>query len=486
MNVLHVAAEAFPLVKTGGLGDVAGALPHAQRAAGIDARLLLPGYPAVLKGLREVRNLRELGPAFGAARMRLVTGVMPDTGLPVIAVDSPWHFGRAGGPYQDAHGVEWADNLPRFALLGWLAAHLAASALDPEWTPAIVHAHDWHAGLACAYLHAHPARAAATVFTIHNLAFQGRFEMSEFGSLGLPPHYAGLDGIEFYRALSMLKGGLQLADRVTTVSPTYAREIATPEFGCGLEDVVRNRGAAVSGILNGIDEEVWNPNQDAVLASPYDAHDLAGKAACKRDLQESLGLAVDPAALLVCIVSRLSDQKGLDLLLGALPALLNSGGQLALQGTGEPALEKAFEAAAAQYPDRVAVRIAYDESMAHRFVAGADAICVPSRFEPCGLTQLYGLRYGTLPIVRRVGGLADTVSDAGDEREPRAGATGFTFEAATAGALAQAFQRAAARFRDRPAWNTLQQSAMATDHAWTRAARSYIDVYDQALAARGI
>jgi starch synthase len=484
MNVLHVAAEAFPLVKTGGLGDVAGALPHAQRSSGLDARLLLPGYPAVLRGLRDLRPLRELGPAFGAARLRLVSGLMPDTGLPVYAIDSPWHYGRDGGPYQDAHGAEWGDNLPRFALLGWLAAQFAGSAIDPEWTAGVVHAHDWHAGLACAYLHAHPALSAASVFTIHNLAFQGRFDMGEFGALGLPQRYARFDGIEFFRSLSMLKAGLQLADRVTTVSPNYAREIATEEFGCGLEDVVRGRGAAVSGILNGIDETIWDPGRDPAIAAPYDAHDLAGKAACKRALQEATGLETDASAMLVCIVSRLSDQKGLDLLLGALPTLLECGGQLALQGTGDPGLEQAFMEAARRRPGRVAARIAYDEGMAHRLVAGADAICVPSRFEPCGLTQLYGLRYGTLPIVRRVGGLADTVVDAGDDARPRADATGFTFEAPTAGSLAQAFQRAAARLRDRPAWAHLMQAAMARDHGWTSAAQAYAGVYEQALEAR--
>lgn len=478
MNLLHVAAEAFPLVKTGGLADVAAALPAAQRAQGHDARLLLPGYPAVVEGLRDAKELCSFGPAFGAARVRLVCGTMPDSGLPVYALDAPYRFARRAGPYQDAHGRDWSDNLQRYALFGWAAAQLAAGELDPGWRADVLHAHDWHAGLACAYLHAHDAGDTASVFTVHNLAFQGRFALADFTLLGLPSAYARPEGIEFHGSLCFMKAGLQLADRVTTVSPSYAREIGTPEFGCGMEGVVRARGADVSGILNGIDAQLWNPATDAALPAHFDSNDLRGKQACKRALQQSMGLAQDAAAPLLCVVSRLTGQKGMDLLIEALPALLSAGGQLALLGAGDPPLEQALQAAAASQPERVAVRIGYDEALAHRLIAGADMICVPSRFEPCGLTQLYALRYGTLPVVRCVGGLADTVQDA-DDPHAQPG-TGWLFDAPQAHALAQSLQRAAAVYRDAPRWQRMQQAAMQRDNSWASAAAAYQSVYEAA------
>jgi starch synthase len=472
MNVLHVAAEAFPLVKTGGLADVAAALPQAQCAAGADARLLLPGYPAVLDGLEGLRTVCEIGPAFGAARVRLLAGRLPG-GLPAYALDAPFRFRRGAGPYQDAQGADWSDNLQRFALLGWAAAQLALGELDAGWRPQALHAHDWHAGLACAYAHAHPRPGLATVFTVHNLAFQGRFDLADFPLLGLPGRYQRPEGIEFHQTLSFMKAGLQLADRITTVSPSYAREITTPAFGCGMEDVVRSRGDRLSGILNGIDTALWDPATDPDLPARYDLHAPAGKAACKRALQQALGLAEDAQAPLLVVVSRLTEQKGIDLLLGALPALLAAGAQLAVQGAGDAPLEQALRDAAQAHPGRVAVRIAYDEAMAHRLVAGGDAIVVPSRFEPCGLTQLYGLRYGTLPIVRRVGGLADTVDEA----------TGWRFDEARPEALAGALRQAVSCYREQPeAWRSMRATAMARDHSWRRAAEAYLALYRAALA----
>ncbi|HEY9028151.1 MAG TPA: glycogen synthase GlgA [Burkholderiaceae bacterium] len=483
MRVLHVAAEAFPLVKTGGLADVAAALPAALRRAGADARLLLPGYPAVLEGLEALAPVCEIGPAFGAVRVRLLAGRMPGSGVPVYVVDSPWLFRRGAGPYQDASGRDWADNLQRFALLGWAGARLGFGELDPGWEADVVHAHDWHAGLACAYARAHPAMRAATVYTVHNLAFAGRFALAEFPQLGLPAAFARPDGIEFFGELSFMKAGLQLADRVTTVSPSYAREIATPAFGCGFDGVVRSRGAQVSGIVNGIDTALWDPAADEAIACRYDAGSLEGKAACKRALQQALGLAQDAHAPLLGVVSRLTDQKGFDLLLGALPALLEAGAQLVVQGSGDPAIEQALVAAARAQPRRIAVRIVYDEAQAHRIIAGADALLVPSRFEPCGLTQMYALRYGTLPIVRRVGGLADTVRDAGDAREPTAGSTGWLFDEASPQALADAIRRAIARWHDGAAWRALVAAAMAEDWSWQRPAHAYLQTYREAQAA---
>lgn len=480
MKVLHVAAEVFPLVKTGGLADVIGALPQALDAAGAEVRLLLPGLPAITDAVLNLRTVLEIGPMFGAARVGLRLGHMPGSLVPVYVIDAPYLYRRAGGPYQDADGSEWSDNLQRFALLGWVGAHLAAGELDPQWTPRVVHAHDWHAALACAYMAAHPGTAAASVLTVHNLAFQGLFPPQEFAQLGLPARFMQASGLEYHDQLSFMKAGLRFAHRVTTVSPTYAREIATPEFGCGLDGVIRGRGAELSGILNGVDGTVWNPAADRHLIARYGADDLAGKARCKAAVQHELGLEVRADAPLFCIVSRLTAQKGLDLMLGALPALLDGGAQLAVQGCGEPALEAAFAAAAAAHPGRMAARIAYDEALAHRLIAGADALVVPSRFEPCGLTQLYGLMYGTLPVVRRVGGLADTVVDANGQAadaQHTGQATGFVFEAASSAALEAALHRAVLAYREPQAWRRMMHRGMALDFSWREAAGHYLALY---------
>jgi len=483
-RVLHVAAEVFPLVKTGGLADVVAALPVAQTALGADVRLLLPGYPAVLEGVQGARPVIDIGACFGALRVRLLLARMPGTGLPVYVIDAPYLYRRGGGPYQDAAGEEWPDNLQRFALLGWVAAHLAADDADPAWVPEIVHAHDWHAALACAFVAEHLPTHGASVFTVHNLAFQGLFAMHDWPLLGLASRLMSPAGLEFHGRFSFMKAGLKFADRITTVSPTYAREIATHEFGCGLDGVIRGRGQAVSGILNGIDDEVWNPATDPAIAEPFDAERLQGKAACRRALQAEMGLAPDDGALLLAVVSRLTAQKGMDLLLAALPDLLRSGGQLALQGTGDAALEAAFRMAEQAHPGRVAVRIGYDEARAHRLVAGADVIALPSRFEPCGLTQIYGLRYGSLPLVRRVGGLADTVVDADEAALAADRATGFVFDAATPQALQLAVVRARALQQEPARWQALMRRAMAQRLTWQQPAREYLQLYGQALAAR--
>ncbi|MDE2397612.1 MAG: glycogen synthase GlgA, partial [Burkholderiales bacterium] len=402
MKVLHVAAEVFPLVKTGGLADVVAALPVALAQQGADVRLMLPGLPPVLEAVQGARTIIDIGSCFGALRVRLLLARMPGSKLPVYVVDAPYLYRRPGGPYQDKSNEEWPDNLQRFALLGWVAAHLAAGDADPEWAPAVVHAHDWHAAMTCAYMADHIATEAASVFTVHNLAFQGLFPMHDWAMLGLASRLMSPAGLEYHGQLSFMKAGLNFADRVTTVSPNYAREIATHEFGCGLDGVIRGRDGDVSGIINGIDEEVWSPARDSALAAHYDAERLQGKLECRRALQTELGLELDEKALLLTVVSRLTSQKGLDLVLAALPSLVRQGVQFAIQGTGEAALESAFRMAEQSHPGRVQVFVGYDEARAHRLVGGADVIAVPSRFEPCGLTQLYGLRYGTLPVVRRV------------------------------------------------------------------------------------
>ncbi|NRF69850.1 glycogen synthase GlgA [Aquincola sp. S2] len=475
MRVLHVAAEIYPLVKTGGLADVVAALPPALAAAGADVRLLLPGLPPILDAVQSARPVIDIGPAFGALRARLLLGRMPGSQLPVYIVEAPHLYKRAGGPYQAPDGSEWPDNLRRFALLGWVAAHLAAEDADAAWVPEIVHAHDWHAAMACAYIADHLPTAAATVFTVHNMAFQGLFPHHDWALLGLSSRFMSPAGLEFHGQLSFMKAGLKFADRVTTVSPNYAREISTHEFGFGLDGVIRGRGSEVSGILNGIDDKVWNPATDAALAERYDAERLEGKRSGRRALQRQMGLEVDDDALLVAVVSRLTSQKGLDLVLGALPALVPAGVQIAVQGTGEPALEAAFRMAEQMHPGRVRAHIGYDEARAHQLIAGADAIAVPSRFEPCGLTQMYGLRYGTVPIVRRVGGLADTVTD---------GATGFVFDAASTAAFEAAVRRALAARSDAEAWTAMMRRGMAQDLSWDHAARDYLALYAAAQQAR--
>ncbi|MFM7704659.1 MAG: glycogen synthase GlgA, partial [Rubrivivax sp.] len=385
MRVLHAAAEIFPLVKTGGLADVVAALPAALQAEGADVRLLLPGLPAILAGLLERETVAELGPCLGVAGIRLWRGRLAGTPCPVYVADAPMLYRREGSPYADERGQDWPDNLQRWGLLGWMAAQLAGSGLDSRWVPQVVHAHDWHAALACAYLRQHPVPGVRSVYTVHNLAYQGLFPLADHALLGLGAALAAPQGVEYHGQLSFMKAGLNFGDRVTTVSPTYAQEIATPEFGHGLDGVIRMRGLQVRGILNGIDESIWDPARDPALAAAYGPDQLAGKATCKASLQREAGLREGADTLVLAVVSRLSQQKGLDLVLESLPELLGQGVQLVVQGSGEPALEDAFREAARHHPGRVAAFIGYDEARAHRLFAGADGLLMPSRFEPCGL-----------------------------------------------------------------------------------------------------
>jgi starch synthase len=484
MRVLHVAAEVYPHVKTGGLADVVGALPLAQARLGIDARLLLPGLPALRAALEAPRIVADIGPAFGAARVQLLHGRLAGVDLPVWLVDAPLLYARSGNPYLQRDGSDWPDNLQRFGLLGWVAAQMACGRLDPDWTPDVLHAHDWHAGMACAYLTAH-ASSTRSVFTVHNLAYQGLFPHQDGALLGLSSRFMSSAGLEFHGELSFMKAGLKFADRITTVSPRYAQEMATPEFGCGLDGVVRARATAVTGILNGIDTAVWNPTADPLLPSSYEAGALEGKARCKAALQAEAGLQASEAVPVLLALSRLTQQKGLDLLLRALPDWLALGGQLVIQGSGDPGLQQAFQDAARAHPGRVAAFIGYDEARAHRLVAGADLIAVPSRFEPCGLTQLYGLRYGTLPVVRRVGGLADTVHERAGSSGDLATANGFVFEQDDPGELAHALRRAVSAWRDPAQRLALQHAGMAQDLSWATPARAYASLYGSLLQSLG-
>jgi starch synthase len=481
MRVLQVCAEIFPLLKTGGLADVAGALPQALAARGVEVRVLLPGFDAILAGLEDVAVVAELPPHLGAVGARLLYGRLPACDAVGYVIDAPGLYRRPGGPYADAQQHPYSDNHLRFALLGWVAAQLAAG-LDSYWQAQVVHAHDWHAALAPVYLRAaertQGRRLAGSVYTVHNLAYQGFFAASHFGELGLPWDFYQVHGLEFHGQISFMKGGLYYADRITTVSPTYAREIQAPEQGCGLDGLLRDRAATLSGILNGVDAAVWNPATDALIPSPFEARKLPGKARCKAALQAQLGLAEDASAPLFCVVSRITEQKGLHLVLQALPALIGQGAQFALLGSGDAGMEAAFKALALQHPQAVAVRIGYDEAFAHRLIAGSDVILVPSHYEPCGLTQLYGLKYGTLPLVRRVGGLADTVVDARLETLD-ADATGFVFDDFSAEALLGAVRRAQALYRRRADWQLVQRRAMQQVFNWEVAAARYEDLYHQ-------
>ena len=483
MRVLHAGAEIFPLVKTGGLADVLGALPQALAAAGADVRLLLPGLPAILQGLAHQRDVCSMGAMFGAARVTLRFGILAHSGVAAYVVDAPYLYQRPGNPYLAPDGGEWPDNAQRFALLGWVAAHLASGELDGDWTPDVLNLHDWHAAMACAYLAAHPGKVVATVFTVHNLAFQGLFDAGDYHLTGLPTRFMVPGGLEFHGQFSFMKAGLAYARRVTTVSPTYAGEIATAEFGCGLDGLVRLRGKHVSGILNGVDPAVWSPQADRSIAAKYSSTALEGKVLCKRALQQALGLQADHQAPLFAVVSRLTAQKGLDLVLAKLPELVAQGAQLAVQGTGDAALQAALLEAATQYRGQVAVRLGYDEAFAHQMIAGADALLVPSRFEPCGLTQLYALRYGTVPVVRRVGGLADTVVDAGQAAVLDDQSTGFVFGPATADALGGALTRTIGRYRQKAQWGRLMLRGMAQDFSWDSAAEKYLALYRELLSA---
>ena len=479
-QVLAVASEIYPLVKTGGLADVTGALPAALESNGVAARTLVPGYPTVIKALGKAEFAHTYADLFGGPA-HLLSGAA--AGLDLFVLDAPHLFTRPGGPYADENGRDWADNAQRFAALARAGADLGLGLL-PGYRPDVVHAHDWQAGLTAAYLAYDPRPRPGTVMTVHNLAFQGQFDRALLRSLGLPGWAFSADGVEYYGGIGYLKAGLRLSDRITTVSPTYAAEICTPDGGMGLDGLLRGRADRLSGILNGIDTEVWDPARDPLIAAPYAPRKLAGRAVDRADLRRRFGLADDKAAPLFAVVSRLSWQKGLDMLLAALPTLLAGGGQLAVLGSGDQDLQAGFSAAATGNPGRVGCVFNYDEALAHAVQAGADTVLVPSRFEPCGLTQLCALRYGAVPVVARVGGLSDTVIDASPMALAAGAGTGVQFAPVNTPMLEHAIRRALALFRDKPAWRRIQANGMATDVSWQEPARHYARLYRDLIAER--
>jgi starch synthase len=480
LRVLSVASEIYPLVKTGGLADVAGALPAALEACGVTMTTLVPGYPDVIKAMASAETLLQLQNYHGGPA-RLLGG--SHDGLDLLVLDVPHLFARPGNPYLAPDGKDWPDNGLRFAALSRMAANIGLGAIA-SFVPDIVHAHDWQAALAPVFLHYAGGARPGTVITVHNLAYQGLFPHEMLETIGLPPDAFSIRGLEYYGQIGFLKGGLQFADRITTVSPTYALEIQTDEGGMGLGGLLRERSAALSGILNGIDISVWNPEDDPQIAATYGADALEQRAVNKLALQQQLGLPPRPDVPLLGVISRLSPQKGLDLLLENLDTILSEGMQLALLGSGDRELEARFAAAAKAHPESIGVVIGYDERLAHLIQAGSDALVVPSRFEPCGLTQLCALRYGAVPIVARVGGLEDTIVDVDDAARAGLVATGFKFGPVTADNLADALRRARALFEDKPAWQSLQRNGMATDVSWYHRASRYAELYRDVLATR--
>ncbi|HTJ65806.1 MAG TPA: glycogen synthase GlgA [Alphaproteobacteria bacterium] len=480
LQLLAVASEIFPLVKTGGLADVVGALPAALAREGVKVRTLVPGYPSVTAALVGAKSVFRYDDLFGGpADIRAGAA----GGLDLLVLDAPHLFDRPGNPYLAPDGKDWPDNARRFAALGRAGADIALGAL-PKYAPDIVHAHDWQAGLTFAYLQfSGSERQPGRVLTIHNLAFQGQFPPSAFWMLGLPTEAYRMDGVEYYGTVGYLKAGLQYADRVTTVSPSYAAEIRTPEAGMGLDGMIRARGDTLRGILNGLDTDGWDPEKDTHIAAQFGQAKLPLRSLNKTAIQTELGLELGGDAPLFGMVTRLTWQKGVDMLLDCLPTLLGLGGQLALLGSGDAALEHRFRAAAAANPGRIACVLGYDEGLAHKIMAGADAILVPSRFEPCGLTQLSALRYGAVPLVARVGGLADTVIDANPVALAQGVATGVQFAPVTTEMMRVAIERAVTLYRDPETWKKLQTNGMATDVSWHGPARAYAAMFRELRSA---
>jgi starch synthase len=480
LRVLSVTSEAYPLVKTGGLADVAGALPAALAREGVAMRTLLPGYPSVMAKLEGAEPVYDYPYLFGGPARLLQARA---GGLDLFALSADHLYNRPGNPYLGPDGRDWPDNARRYAALARVGADIGKGAAT-SFGPEIVHVHDWQAALASAYLVYDGGPRPGTVITVHNLAFQGHYPASLMGELGLPPYAMSIEGVEYFGGIGFLKAGLRLSDRITTVSPTYAREIMTPAFGMALDGLLRARAAAVSGIVNGIDDSVWNPASDPALPSPYSAMRLDQREANRAALQARFGLHEDAAAPLFGVVSRLTNQKGLDLLLAVAPEIVAGGGQLALLGTGEKAIEDGFAAAQAAHPGRIGAIFGYDEGLAHLIQAGIDFLVVPSRFEPCGLTQLCALRYGAAPIVARVGGLADTVIDANEASLSAGVATGIQFHPPEVGELRHALERAFAIHREPATLRRLRLNGMRADVSWRGPAKRYAELYRELAAGR--
>lgn len=477
-NILYISSEAFPLVKTGGLADVAGSLPAALLKQSQNIRLLLPAYAQVLSKIKKSKIIARS--SYYNMPVSIIETKLPGTRVSVWLVDCPAAFDRPGGPYTDEHHHAWHDNALRFAIFCHAACDIALNKLQTDWSVDIVHCNDWQTALVPALLSLHSKRPAS-IFTIHNLAYQGIFEQQTFYDLQLPDALWGMHGVEFYGQFSFIKGGLAYADKITTVSPTYAREILQPENGYGLDGLLKHRQADISGIINGIDENYWNPGTDPLLKQKYNRRSLNKKAINKTQLQSELSLPVNESLAMIGMISRLVEQKGLDIVLQSIPVLLKRNIQIVILGTGELHYEMQLSELAHKHPEKIKVVIGYNEQLAHRIEAASDIYLMPSTFEPCGLNQLYSLTYGTLPVVTQVGGLADTVTHASKQNIDNNTANGFVLNTHTAQALINSIDYAISLYKEPTVWRRIQLNAMGTDFSWKNSAHNYIKLYQQLL-----
>jgi starch synthase len=475
LKVLFATSEIAPLIKTGGLADVSAALPAALMGLGVDVRVLVPGYPQVMEALKTKGRAATLPALPGVPPAQLIASKLP-SGVPLLVIESAI-YQRSGGPYQDVAGNDWLDNDLRFGLLSYVGALLSTPDSPFPWKPDIVHCNDWQNGLTPVYLHYVPGERARTVITIHNLAFQGIFPAETAARLGLPPQAFSVNGVEFYGKTSFLKGGLQFADRITTVSPSYAEEIQSEPLGMGLQGLLSHRKDVLIGILNGIDTDTWDPESDPYIERYYNASRLAAKQDNKRALQLRMGLRHEPEMPLFGTVSRLTHQKGHDVLADIAAELVKLPAQLVVLGSGDAQLQRRFQELAQSHPGRIAVQIGFDEGLSHQIEAGADSFVMPSRFEPCGLNQMYSQHYGTPPVAHATGGLRDSVVDCTPEALKNHTATGFTFAPLNRDTLLEACQRAVAAYHDKRIWRQLQKNGMSRDFSWEARAQQYLDLY---------
>ncbi len=476
MNILFASSEAHPLIKTGGLADVSGSLPRAIKNAKQEIRLILPAYPTAIENAGALKPVASLDLPGIDTPVTLLQGRLPKTRVRLYLVDAPTLFNRPGGPYSQKDGTDWPDNALRFTIFCRTVTEIAQNRAGLAWQPDIVHCNDWQTGLIPAFLSLEKVRPA-TLFTIHNLSYQGLFSQAAFQALDLPPHWWSLHTLEFHNQFSFIKGGLVYADRLTTVSPSYAEEICTPEYGCGLEGLLASRSEQLSGILNGVDYEVWNPGTDTLIQKPYTYRTLGQKLENKLALLKEFNLPANPDAALLGHVGRLVEQKGIDLLIQIIPALVQRPVQLVILGSGQKEFETALERLASQFPNKLQVRIGYDERLSHLLEAGSDIFLMPSRFEPCGLNQLYSLRYGTPPVVRNTGGLGDSVTNTSEVTLREKTACGFVFEEATADALLKIIDRALYYYAQPRLWKQIVQTGMQLDFSWNRSAATYLELY---------
>ena len=475
MRVLFATSEVTPLIKTGGLADVSAALPAALHGMGVDVRILLPGYPQVLKALPHLQTATEIPiqPNFPAAR--LLAGSLPN-GVMLLVIECAELYKRGGGAYQDEHGLDWPDNALRFGLLSKIAALLGCADSPLDWNPDIVHCNDWQTGLTPAYMHFSDS-AVPCLMTVHNLAFQGVFTPQMVAKLGLPAECFQPDGVEFYDNLSFMKAGLYYADHITTVSPSYAKEIQTDPLGFGLQGLLAYRREVLTGILNGIDTTEWNPATDPNLVQSYDITDISGKSANKCALQKHMGLHIDPDLPLFGVVSRFTPQKGVDLILEIAPQLITLPAQLVLLGTGDIEMQRIALELSHNYSGQISAYVGFDEALSHMIEGGADIFLMPSRFEPCGLSQMYSQRYGTPPVVHATGGLIDTVLDCNSASLKQGVASGFVFHSMDSSSLLATARRAAMTYHDKKTWQALQHNCMIKDFSWSQSATAYHDIY---------